>query len=149
MNVRLGSLALLIGFSTLAFADPKATFKLQLPPKVTVGKSFTATLVVTFPNGWHGYQNPPTNKFLNAVTVRSAQGAKFGKASYPKGVMKTVAGEKIAIYEGVVKIPVTLTVSKPGAQNIKLDVLYQQCNDSTCMPPAIKSVSASVKASKA
>lgn len=149
MNYRFGALALLISLATVALAEPEATFKLQLPAKIIAGKSFTATLVINIPKGWHAYQNPPTNKFLNAVTVRSAAGAKLGKISYPKGVVKTVAHEQIAVYEGVLKIPIALTISKAGAQNIKLSVLWQQCDANTCLNPVIKSVSTAAKAKKA
>jgi len=131
---------------------PKATLAVS-SPKVTVGKSFTAVLTVTFAEGLHGYQNPPTDPTLIPVTVKLSDGTfKLVKVAYPKGVPASVGGESkpVAVYEGTVKIPITLIApKKPGKVALNVSFGYQQCNSAACFPPGTVAAKVSVNVVKA
>lgn len=110
-------------------------------PKTTVaaGKPVQAILTVTFAEGLHGYQNPPTDPTLIPVVVKSADALfKVTKVSYPKGTPAKVGGESapVNVYAGTIKIPVTLTApTKLGQATLTLKFDYQQCNEQACFPP--------------
>lgn len=120
----------------------------NVPPKVSLkfatGKAqpstpIKGTLTVTFADGLHGYQNPPSEKFMIPVTVTSNGGVKLVRAAYPKGVSATVGGSTtpVKVYEGTIQIPVVLLApAKPGAYTANLSLKYQQCTENTCFPPS-------------
>jgi DsbC/DsbD-like thiol-disulfide interchange protein len=113
---------------------------------VTAGKPIQAILSVTFAEGLHGYQNPPSDPTLIPVVVKSADSVfKVVKVSYPKGTPAKVGGESspVNVYAGTIKIPVTLTApTKLGKATLTLKFDYQQCNEQACFPP--NSISAKV-----
>lgn len=124
----------------------EATLKLTLPKDATAGTTVAGTVTITFPDGWHGYQNPPSDKFQTAITVSSPdKKVVLKKVSYPKGTLEDIGGgEKAAVYTGTIKIPVSIVLSGSGKQTIKLKVLSQICNQSTCMPPKFTVLSGSI-----
>ena len=106
---------------------------------VIAGKPVQAILSVTFADGLHGYQNPPTDPTLIPVVVKSIDTIfKVVKVSYPKGTPAKVGGESapVNVYAGTIKIPVTLTApTKLGKATLTLKFDYQQCNEQACFPP--------------
>ena len=142
--------------ATAAFAqlDTAPTAKLQFDKApIQAGKPFTATLIVTFAEGLHGYQNPPSNPDLIPVEVKTGDKTfTVVKVAYPKGTPMPMPGEPkpLAVYSGTVKIPVTLKApTKLGKTSLKLVFAYQQCNDKACFPPSKVNVEASVNVAKA
>ena len=126
----------------LAFGQDNTppTVKLTLPKQAKPGAKVQAVVEITFAEGLHGYQNPPKEDYQIPVKVAfDCKGFVFAKPAYPKGVMRAIGGDPnpTPVYEGTLKIPVTVTVpKKPGATEIKVTVSYQQCNDSACFPPS-------------
>lgn len=124
----------------LGQGDTKPTMKLVFPKEAKAGTQVKGTIEVTFSEGLHGYQNPPSDEYQIPVKVSvDTKGFVLGKPAYPKGVMKIMGGDTkpAAIYEGTIKIPVTVTLpKKPGSAAIKFTVNYQQCNDQSCFPPS-------------
>ena len=120
---------------------PRATATLTIDkPSASAGGTITGHVSVTFPTGYHAYQNPPTDEFQIPVKVQLSKASKFKlvKVAYPKGVPMKVAGDAkpSAVYTDTVSIPVTFKApAKPGAATITLNFSYQQCNDSSCLPP--------------
>lgn len=119
-------------------APPTVTLK-AAAGSVTAGKAFSAVLTITFPDGLHGYQNPPTDPSLIPLAVTAGDKVfKLVKVAYPKGTPTKVAGEDkpINVYSGTIKVPVTLQApTKLGKAVIKLSVGYQECNEQSCFPP--------------
>lgn len=117
--------------------SPKAT--LSLPAWAKAGKPVTATIVLTFAEGLHAYQNPPSTPDLMPVAVSlKSKGLKVKSVKYPAGIMEKVAGEDkpVGVYRGTIKIPVTVILGKAaGKTRLQFDISYQQCNDSACFPP--------------
>lgn len=131
-------LALALGHALFQESAPKA--QLTLPKQVVAGSPVKGVVTVTFAKGLHGYQNPPTSEYEIPVKITFAQkGFKLVKATYPKGVDMKLQGEDkpSKVYEGTIKIPVEIsTPAKPGSYRVSMFVGYQQCNDSSCFPPA-------------
>lgn len=115
--------------------------------QVLVGSKLTVTLTVTFAEGFHGYQNPPAGEYEIPVTVKvDGKEIKVIKIAYPAGVDATIGGmdKPTKAYEGTVKFPVTIQLpAKPGVRDVKFKVSYQQCDATSCFPPA--EISKSVK----
>lgn len=123
-----------------ALIDEKPTVKVEV--KGAKDGVVTGTVTVGLPKGWHAYQNPPKSEYENPLTVTSkTKGLKLTKVVYPKGHLVTAFGNESLVYEGTVKVTFTGKVDKAlkldkGEYKAELDLGYQLCNDSTCIPPA-------------
>jgi DsbC/DsbD-like thiol-disulfide interchange protein len=141
-----------LAFVSLSFGQgdpPKVVFSLD-KPTVAAGGTLTGKVTVTFADGLHGYQNPPSDDSDIPVKVSAPKGAKFtvSTVKYPKGEKKVLAGSSTptAVYEGTIVIPVTLKAPKTvGATKATIQFDYQECNDSSCFPPGVLQASADVK----
>jgi len=123
-----------------------ARIELKLDAKTApVGGALKGQVWVTFAAGWHGYQNPPMRDYEIPLKIEGATKEVKVKAVYPKGELKDFAGAQTLMYEGLVKVPITVTVpKKTGAYKFELNVSYQQCNEGTCLPPESQKVAGSV-----
>lgn len=59
----------LLALAVMAVQEP-AEFKIELPKMVKPGAVVKAKAHVTFSEGWHGYQNPPSDPYQNPVTLK-------------------------------------------------------------------------------
>ncbi len=134
-----------------AFAQDAPTLKVTIPATAKPGETVKGTVTVTFADGWHGYQNPPSDPYQNPVTVTvDTKGFKLKKATYPKGVVKEMSGAKTAVYEGQISIPVEITVPKQvGKTKVTITVSFQQCNEGTCLPPSAAALKTDITIAKA
>lgn len=136
----------------LAQENTAPTVKLLLPAKAKAGAKVQATVVVTFAEGLHAYQNPPTSDYQIPVKVTlDSKTFTMAKPAYPKGVMLSIGGDPTpaGVYEGTIKIPVVITLpKKAGASEVKVTVSYQQCNDQACFPPSTVSATAKLTITK-
>ena len=138
--MRLALCLSVFAFLMAAFAQepadpPKVELKLDSKRGVP-GGTLKGKVLVTFAPGWHGYQNPPKNEFEIPLKVDSGTKDLKLKATYPKGEPKEFAGTKTMAYGGTVTIPIVLSLpQKKGVFPFKLEVSYQQCNESSCLPP--------------
>ena len=111
------------------------------------GSKVKATLTLTFGDGLHAYQNPPSEDYMIPVTVKSSStDVKLVKVAYPVGKDEIVGGETkpVKVYEGTIKIPITLQApDKAGSYDVSLSIQYQQCTNNNCYPP--KSVTTASK----
>lgn len=135
-----------------AQSNASPTVKVTLPKSAKPGATVAGTIELTFADGLHGYQNPPTDQYQIPVKVAlDTKGFTLKKVSYPKGVMKSIGGDPkpCGVYEGTVKIPVVITLpAKGGNVEVKFKVSYQQCNDQSCFPPASVSGAAKLQIKK-
>ncbi|AIE87501.1 protein-disulfide reductase DsbD domain-containing protein [Fimbriimonas ginsengisoli] len=146
----LPAIALLAALAQSA-AAPTATLKFA-KDKVPGDSVVKAILTVTFAEGLHGYQNPPSDQYQIPLVVKvSEKGFTLVKAEYPKGVDFTMPGEAkpAKVYEGAITIPLEIkTNKKPGTYNVNLRVEYQQCNANSCFPPGAFTVKAKLAVTK-
>ena len=129
------------GIAAIAYGDKTpATVQFKLAQKsATAGSKVKGTITITFPEGKHAYQNPPSKDYMIPLTVASASKEyKLGPVKYPKGVGRQTVGETedVMVYEGTVEVPVVIELSgKPGPIVVKLTVGYQQCTEHDCNAP--------------
>jgi DsbC/DsbD-like thiol-disulfide interchange protein len=119
---------------------PQVRAQLTVAQKTAVaGGKDNGVVKVTFPEGLHGYQNPPTKDYMIPVAVAAKTKAfKLQSVKYPKGVARKTVGEEgdVMVYDGTVEIPVVIQMpSKPGPVSISLAVSWQTCTDAECGPP--------------
>jgi thioredoxin:protein disulfide reductase len=93
----------------------------------------TATIL----SGWHINSNKPLDDFVipSALSFDTAT-ADLVSADYPPHTVRsfTFSGaQKLAVYEGTIRIPFTAKLSGGNSLNGKLH--YQACNDTVCLPP--------------
>ncbi len=94
---------------------------------------------VTFGDGLHAYQNPPTQSYQIPVKLELVGPKGKLSAKYPAGTLGSVGGDPTPsrLYEGKVSIPFSVKLSKPmHAGEIKLRLSYQQCTEQSCFPPS-------------
>lgn len=120
-------------------AKPEVSVTVNFKPD-TNGKSGSGTVVVSFGEGWHAYQNPPKSEYDTPLTVASAtKGFKLTEVKYPAG-QPLPDKEDTLVYEGKVEVPFKATLGKElkpkkGKYEVAVKVGYQICNASTCLPP--------------
>lgn len=142
----------LVGFVFAQMGNTAPEVKLVFPASAKAGQKVQGTIEITFAEGLHGYQNPPSEAYQIPVKVSlDTKGYKLVKVAYPKGIAKATGGETKPsnVYEGTIRIPVTVEMpKKPGAAVFKLTISYQQCNDETCFPPSSVTGTAKLKVVK-
>lgn len=144
--------ALAVGMALPAFAQnvpPTVAIKLD-KATVPAGKTIKGTATVNFEPGLHAYQNPPTLDYMIPVSLSLANKEfKLGKVTYPKGVVKKVAGDTAAVYDGTIAIAFEAKApSKVGKYALKFELGYQQCTDENCFPPGTVVAQAGVTVAK-
>ncbi len=141
---RLSIATLLVAFAASAIAaaqGPRASATLTVDKStVAAGATVTGRVTVTFPDGYHAYQNPPSEDFEIPLKLEAGKASKFKlvKVTYPKGTPMSVGGEPkpSAVYTDTIVIPVVLKApAGVGASSVSINVNYQQCNASSCLPP--------------
>jgi hypothetical protein len=90
--------------------------------------------------GYHVMSDRPSDPFSIATTVRaSGDGLAFGAAEYPAA--KSVGA--LSVFDGTpeVHIPIHRVAGRAAvSRSIAVDVRYQACTDSRCLPPVRKRV---------
>jgi DsbC/DsbD-like thiol-disulfide interchange protein len=121
-----------------------ATARLQDPEPSTSGAVRAAIVALSIKPGWHLYANPTgvDNMKPTTLVLEAQQGAGDLRVAYPAGramVLGSLGQEKVALYEGMVEIPIRFTLD-PGARTGKvtltLKLNYQACDDKVCLAPA-------------
>ena len=125
------------------------------PARLTLRPGSTAALKlkVEILPGFHINSNQPLEEYLIATEVFLPAGAEFelAGATYPKAELKSfsfAAGEKLAVYEGMVEVAVRLRARpaiQPGTHALALGLRYQACNDEICLRPAERQLTLSVR----
>ncbi len=127
---------------TISFALDKASGR---PGEVVRG-----VVTVTFAEGLHAYQNPPSEDYMIPLEVKADEGTTLVKVEYPAGVGKAVGGSDVPVlvYSGETRVPVQIKLgAKPGPQTVALKVRYQQCDATSCFAPKTERVEAKVTVS--
>ncbi len=148
--MKMTSLFVSLAVAASVMAQEAPSVKISVTGKAKPGAIVKGTLTINFAEGWHGYQNPPLDPYQNPVTLTLAGKAwKLQKVAYPQGVVKEVAGAKAAVYEGELKVPFELVAPKKlGKSVLEFSVSYQQCDDSTCLPPGSLTIKIPVTVAK-
>ncbi|GEM_PF-346607 len=109
------------------------------PAMVTPGKAFDLAVTLTVASPYHVQANPATEGYIpTEVKIGTVKGLVMSKTAYPKGMEVKISGDKLSIYEGTIKVMVTITPDKtlkPGRVTLPLTIHYQGCNETACYPP--------------
>ena len=145
IRYRLGLFAVaVLAFACSAQLDAGDKTKSESKVKVTAeaskidkdGKQ-TVTLTLTIEKGWHLYANPVNHDFLEGAQTKVKVAAK-GKLSevktmYPAGKTHVEKTGNYDVYEGTVKIPVTLKRSAGDTSPLEISIDIQACDSSVCL----------------
>jgi DsbC/DsbD-like thiol-disulfide interchange protein len=131
--------------------DPSVSLRLNTAT-AKAGGTVKGTVTIVIPPGYHAYAPDESGNYVKLkVSASSAPIAKL-TAAYPKGKPKKLPGfeETVSVYTGTVRIPVTigLAKNKTGRQTLKVQVLYQLCDEDACYPQGTKSTSATLTIQK-
>lgn len=132
--------------AALAFPEePLIRFELETS-KAAVAEKIRGTVVVTFAEGMHAYQNPPSQDYMIPLEITAGNDrTRLISVDYPRGIEKMAGGEMAAVYMGEVSIPVVVAAtSGAGEQSLALTVSYQQCDDDQCFMPTDQQVTAAI-----
>lgn len=99
------------------------------------GNDVHGVVTATIESGWHINSNKPLDEFV-IPTVLSFDGTDLISAEYPAHTVRSFkfsGDQKLAVYEGTIRIPFTAKLKSDGP--IKAKLHYQSCNDNVCLPP--------------
>ena len=140
-------------FSIAAAAQNPVSLSMSVKPaKSKPGEKLTAQISAKIDGGWHMYSitqgagGPIPTRISVAEGVFKLSGAASGSA--PKREMDPNFGIMTEFYAGSASfaVPISTDITTPvGTQNLTINVRYQVCNDSTCLPPKTVKVSAPVE----
>ena len=106
------------------------------------GGAARLAVVLTIEEGWHVNAHVPTYDYLiaTALTVTTPDGWGEPEVTYPpsKRVTFAFAEEPLDVYDGRVRIVAGLAVpagAAAGDHAFEAAVLYQACDDESCLPP--------------
>jgi DsbC/DsbD-like thiol-disulfide interchange protein len=129
-------------------ANTPPTVTVSTPTNAVHGKEITVTVKITFAEGLHGYQNPPSNPDLIPIKISlDSKDIKIKSIKYPEGKDESVGGDpaKVRVYEGTINVPVKIMApKKKGKVKLSFRLDYQQCNSQACYPPDQVSSTASL-----
>jgi len=98
-----------------------------------------AVFTVTIDSGFHIQSDHPKLSYLipTAIAITPAGGVAAVKENWPPTVDRkfSFAPNSLAVFEGTVKVPVTLRTGRPGTQVLHGTFRYQACNDRVCRAP--------------
>lgn len=134
-----GLIAIIGAWAQPNFPDPP-TFSVSLDKiEGRPGEALSGKAIVTFKEGFHGYQNPQTDKTIIPVELKAVEPHIFAKIVYPKGkekIIPAISEKPYFLYSGTIEIPFQVVLDKePGAQKITFQLSFQQCDDQNCYPP--------------
>lgn len=137
--MRFSSLVLALTFA--AWAQAPGVARVQAPAKIAAAAHSTAqaAFVVTIAPGFHIQSNHPKLDYLipSTIELQPAHGVSVERVAWPKAQEHkfSFSADPLAVFEGTLKIPVTLKTSGPGVAELHGTFRYQACNDQMCRPP--------------
>lgn len=112
--------------------------------KLPAGETCRIILFLDVEKGWHINTNPAKPDLFKPTTfaLKSALGTKLVNVRYPAGKKQIVPGleEPQHYYEGRISITGELQIPATAAgkkEELRLEIRYQACNDTSCERPAI------------
>ena len=125
--------------------EPKVDVKSFLSTNgVTPGGDIKLALELNIKEGWHINSNKPLDEFLipTKISIANFENSFFNleKVVYPPAqeVTLSFSDKPISAWEGKVYVGAAIKVPsdmQPGLYKFIVEVEYQSCNNSTCLPP--------------
>ena len=131
--------------------DPVSFQLTDLPDQVEAGERFTITVQATIEGEWHLYSalnDPDAGPYPTTFTSATDGLILAGDITEtePRIVLDPNFNAMLGWHsrEAEFTIPVVFDTSAHGTREAALDILYQVCDDRSCLPPKTKQVSASL-----
>ena len=152
VNAVISALILLI-FSACLYAQNPVSLSVTVKPvKAKAGEKLTARVSASISTGWHMYSVTQGAGGPTPTRITVADGpikiAGTVRGSAPHREMDANFGIMTETYSGAASFSVPLIVdasAQPGAQTLTVNVRYQVCNDTTCLPPKTVKLSTAVE----
>jgi hypothetical protein len=126
-----------------AQAGPRVTVTPRPPAgAVRPGQKATVEIILEIPPGWHVQSASPSMPGLIATRVTIAEGpATLEALDAPEGKLRPVgfSARPLSVYEGRVTLRATLALASgasPGSLPVSGEVVYQACDERSCLLPA-------------
>jgi thiol:disulfide interchange protein DsbD len=110
--------------------------------KVPRGRAFDLAVVAEIMPGFHVNSNKPSEDYLipTQLLPELPAGYKVLSTTYPPGKLTKFefSEKKLSVYEGAFTLRMKIQASAGvplGAAKLPLNLRYQACNDSACLPP--------------
>jgi DsbC/DsbD-like thiol-disulfide interchange protein len=145
IRYRLGLFAVaVLAFACSAQLDAGDKTKSESKVKVTAEASKidkdgmqTVTITLAIEKGWHLYANPVNHDFLEGAQTRVKVAAKSKvsevRVKYPAGKVHVEKTGNYDVYEGVVKIEVSLKRAAGDTAPLAISIDVQACDSSVCL----------------
>ncbi len=121
------------------------------PETVAAGEVFNVTVVATIEGDWHLYSvlnDPDAGPYPTTFSSGSSQMAVAGQVEESEAVIAFDPNFNTELgwhsNRAEFTIPVAFRAELQGDQTIRLEVLYQVCDDVSCLPPKTKQMEAMV-----
>jgi thiol:disulfide interchange protein DsbD len=131
--------------------DPVSYSVVGAPDQVKAGEVFEVTVKASIDGEWHLYSianDPDAGPYPTQFSSASSYVAIAGEVqeSEPSIEMDPNFNAELGWHtkEATFKIPVALRSNVSGSSEIALEVLYQVCDDKSCLPPKTKSITHTV-----
>ncbi|MBI2440170.1 MAG: thioredoxin fold domain-containing protein [Lentisphaerae bacterium] len=113
--------------------------------RARAGETFGATVIVNVVTGWHVQAAQPSFDYLvpTRLTLDPLPGIRVSAVEYPAAKMIEFAGERLAVYDGIVALRFSVTLSSgvaPGPRALKGSLTIQACDNKVCLAPATVAV---------
>jgi thiol:disulfide interchange protein DsbD len=119
---------------------------------VTPGDQFVIAVVFDHDEGWHVQSHAPVpvkglegfEPIATTITARARGGARVGPVQWPRPMTTTVnftgTPVEFEVHGGrtIAYVPVVVRGDAGGVVGVDLEVVYQACDDTTCLPPERK-----------
>lgn len=124
---------------------PPVSHVINFPETISPDKEYTAEVVFSFGEGWHGYADDKANVAMGFIPTKVG-------FMFPEGVE---AGDVVCsgggvIYEGEVRFSLKFTYPRKAARKKKelpvtVKLQWQVCDENMCLPPENTTVEKSIR----
>jgi thiol:disulfide interchange protein DsbD len=143
LMARMLPLALLIAAQAAQAPNPISWSLTPTKAPVRRGEAFTVRLVADIPPGWHLYSinQPEGGPIATQISLPPGQPFTFAKAiteSKTHTIFDQAFGLQVRLHSEKAEFGLPLATSgtaAPGAATLAVEVRYQSCTDTLCLPP--------------
>jgi thiol:disulfide interchange protein DsbD len=141
---KIAALALFVASSALGAGD-KVALEIEAGDRIAPrGAGVVLDVSARIEDGWHINAHEPNEAFLipTRLDLEVPAGIEVADVVYPPPEKRSFAfapGKQLLVYEGVLGIAVLLQIPADYSGDridLKVDLRYQACNDTTCLRPA-------------
>lgn len=136
------------------FLDPVSFEIVEAPEQIKAGEAFEVSVKATIDGQWHLYSianDPDAGPYPTQFSSKNPQMELAGEVQESKAVIEHDPNFGVDLgwhtSEATFTIPLVFQTGTEGSSMIDLEVLYQVCDDKSCLPPKRKSITHSISIS--